>query len=220
MWLTAALDALNARHPWSHNDHFHGWILRRLPDRRCRAIDVGCGRGGLMVRLAPHFEEILGTDSDAEMRDCARKTASDSPNVSVSGASLAELRPGADLITMVAVLHHLDLDDALTRVRDLLGPGGRLLVVGLAPPATLHDHLWNLASVVTNPVIGFVKHPRPDRSGSRLPEFPVADPTVPVDDIRVRAQSILPGATLSRSLAFRFTLEWTKPHRENQRMSP
>lgn len=24
---------LNARHPRSHNDHFHSWILANLPDR-------------------------------------------------------------------------------------------------------------------------------------------------------------------------------------------
>lgn len=27
------LARLNARHPWSHNDHFHPWILRNLPTR-------------------------------------------------------------------------------------------------------------------------------------------------------------------------------------------
>lgn len=208
---TTAIDALNARHPWSHNDHFHGWILRRLPEHRRRAIDVGCGRGGLLARMAPHFEEVLGTDSDAEMRDrCAARCAG-LPNVSVTGSPLAELSPGADLITMVAVLHHLDLADALTRVSDLLDPGGRFLVVGLAPPATLHDQLWTLVSAVTNPVIGLVKHPRPDRSGRQPPGFPVADPTVPFDEVRAHAESLLPGATLTRRLAFRYTLEWTKP---------
>jgi Methyltransferase domain len=31
----------------------------------------------------------------------------------------------ADLITMVAVLHHLDLEDTLARIPGLLAPGGR-----------------------------------------------------------------------------------------------
>jgi hypothetical protein len=39
---------------------------------------------------------------------------------------------GADLTTMVAVLHHLDLNHTLARIPALLAPGGRLLVVGLA----------------------------------------------------------------------------------------
>ncbi|WP_328531873.1 hypothetical protein OG984_12435 [Nocardioides sp. NBC_00368] len=29
-----AIAELNARHPWSHNDHFHSWILANLPPRR------------------------------------------------------------------------------------------------------------------------------------------------------------------------------------------
>lgn len=209
----AALDALNARHPWSHNDHFHGWILRRLPDRRRRAIDIGCGRGGLLTRLAPRFDHVLGTDSDTEMRDRAAARCAGLPNVTVVDTALAELRPGADLITLVAVLHHLDLDDTLARVPHLLAPGGRLLVVGLAPPATPRDLLWHLASAVANPLIGLVKHPRPERSGRQPPGFPVADPTVPVDEIRASAESLLPGASLKRRLAFRYTLEWTKPQR-------
>jgi hypothetical protein len=38
---------------------------------------------------------------------------------------------------MVAVLHHLDLDDTLARIPQLLAPGGRLLVGGLARPDSL-----------------------------------------------------------------------------------
>ena len=30
------LDRVNVRHPWNHNEHFHGWILRNLPARRRR----------------------------------------------------------------------------------------------------------------------------------------------------------------------------------------
>ena len=50
---------LNARHPWSHNDYFHSWILANLPDRRRTALDVGCGRGELVSVLAPRFEQVV-----------------------------------------------------------------------------------------------------------------------------------------------------------------
>ena len=45
------LHRVNARHPWSHNEHFHGWILRDLPERRQLAVDVGCGTGLLAGKL-------------------------------------------------------------------------------------------------------------------------------------------------------------------------
>jgi hypothetical protein len=35
------LDQVNARHPWDHNEHFHGWILRNLPACRRAAVDIG-----------------------------------------------------------------------------------------------------------------------------------------------------------------------------------
>jgi D-arabinose 1-dehydrogenase-like Zn-dependent alcohol dehydrogenase len=66
----------------------------------------------------------------------------------------------ADLITMVAVLHHLRLDDTLARIPGLLAPGGRLLVVGLARADSLPDLAVDLVSAAANPVVGVIKHPR------------------------------------------------------------
>lgn len=66
----------------------------------------------------------------------------------------------SDLVTMVAVLHHLEMQEALREVRRLLAPGGRFLVVGLAPPRNVRDHLWDLASIVTKPMIGYVRRQR------------------------------------------------------------
>jgi 2-polyprenyl-3-methyl-5-hydroxy-6-metoxy-1,4-benzoquinol methylase len=51
------MESLNARHPWSHNDHFHGWIVRHLPERRALALDVGCGEGALLDVLALHVDQ-------------------------------------------------------------------------------------------------------------------------------------------------------------------
>jgi hypothetical protein len=47
------LARVNARRPWSHNEHFHGWILRNLSARRRAVVDVGCGtRQGRRARPA------------------------------------------------------------------------------------------------------------------------------------------------------------------------
>ena len=76
----------------------------------------------------------------------------------------ARVRGGeADLITMVAVLHHLDIDDTLARIPGLLAPGGRLLVVGLARVNALPDLAADLISAAANPVMGLIRHPRPAR---------------------------------------------------------
>jgi len=65
------LARVNARHPWNHNEHFHGWILGNLPERRRAAIDIGCGTGVLAGKLAPHFAVVTCTDVDAGMAAAA-----------------------------------------------------------------------------------------------------------------------------------------------------
>lgn len=209
--LAKAMADLNARHPWSHNDHFHPWVLAHLPERRGSALDVGCGRGELLAAVSPYFGEVLGIDVDEEMRAAAARRCAGLPHVSVTGEALDELRGGFDLVTMVAVLHHLDASAALRQVRRLLAPGGRFLAVGLARPRSLRDHAWDAASIVTNPVIGFVKQPWPSGVGPQPPPFPVQEPTMSYDQVRDVAHEVMPGATMRHQLGFRHTLCWTKP---------
>jgi SAM-dependent methyltransferase len=222
MVLTAArwLDAVNSRHPWNHNEHFHGWILRNLPARRQAAVDVGCGTGVLAGKLASRFGRVTGIDADGGMSAAARARLAGDPRVSIVRCRFDEFAAAAgqsevDLITMVAVLHHLDLSDTLARIPGLLAPGGRLLVVGLAKVDSLADAVVDLLSTAANPVMGVIKHPRParqpDPTADGQPVMPVRDPTRTLAEIGATASACLPGATIRRRLYFRFTLRWDKP---------
>ena len=63
-------------------------------------------------------------------------------------------------MTMIAVLHHLgEIEQALQDASRLLAPGGQFLSVGLAQPQLSTNQLWEAASVITNPMIGYVKQP-------------------------------------------------------------
>ncbi|MUL84022.1 MULTISPECIES: bifunctional 2-polyprenyl-6-hydroxyphenol methylase/3-demethylubiquinol 3-O-methyltransferase UbiG [unclassified Mycolicibacterium] len=205
------LHNFNGRHPWSHNDHFHRWILANLPARRDAAIDIGCGQGELVAQLAAHFERVHGTDRDSGMRAEAARRCAGLTNVTIDDSQLAQLNGSVDLITMVAVLHHLDVEQALIDVKRLLAPGGRFLAVGLAARASIRDTAWDLASAVTNPLIGLVKHPRPVPGGPVPPPFPVRDPQLSFDALQTIVETVLPGAVMRRRLAFRHTIGWTKP---------
>ncbi|GGL71356.1 ubiquinone biosynthesis protein [Microlunatus endophyticus] len=202
---------LNARHPWSHNDHFHSWILVNLPDQRRAALDVGCGRGELLAALSPHFASVYGNDVDEEMRRAAASRSAGLPNVTIHHGFWGDLSGPFDLVTMIAVLHHLDVAEALEQVRRVLTPGGRFLAVGLAPAKSAVDHAWDVASIVANPVIGFVKHPWPSLQGPQPPPFPVADPAIAFDELRARVVEVMPGAVMRHQLGFRHTIAWTKP---------
>ena len=208
---STAMSELNARHPWSHNDHFHGWIVTRLPAQRRRAVDVGCGRGELLAVLAEHVDHVHGVDADAEMQRAASARCAGLPNVTVDGTALADLDGSVDVVTMVAVLHHLDVEAALREVERILAPGGAFLSVGLHRTSSAADHAWDVASIVTNPLIGFVKHPWVSPAGVRPPPFPVADPQLTYDELRAVVERVMPGARMQHRLGFRHTIEWTKP---------
>jgi SAM-dependent methyltransferase len=214
------LARVNARHPWNHNEYFHGWILRNLPARRRAAIDVGCGAGVLAGKLARRFARVTGIDADAGMAAAASARLAQDPGVTVRRCSFEQFTAAAgdgevDLITMVAVLHHLDLDDTLARIPGLLAPGGRLLVVGLARVNSLPDLAVDLISVAANPVMGLIKHPRrvrpADGPQAGQPVMPVRDPATTLAEITIAARAHLPGATVRRHLYFRYTLRWEKP---------
>lgn len=215
-----ALAKVNARHPWNHNEHFHSWILANLPARRRTAIDIGCGKGVLAGKLATHFAHVTGIDRNEGMAAAASTRLRDFPQVSIQRCDFADFSPAAadgkaDLITMVAVLHHLDLDDALARIPRLLAPCGRLLVVGLARADSLADLAFDVISGAANPVMGMIKHPRavrpPQRTLDEQPVMPMMDPATTVADIAKAARAHLRGSTVRRRLFFRYTLRWEKP---------
>lgn len=208
---------VNRRHPWNHNDHFHGWISRRLPCRRRRALDVGCGAGALVGHLTPLFERVVGVDRDRCMVAAAQTRLGETAGVQIVRGDLLALPPSVggpgryDLITMVASLHHMPLEEALHRVRELLAPGGRLLVVGLARVETRTDLVVDVASALANPVVGLIKHPRVSRAAPPWSAMPVRDPAESFADIAALAARVLPGARVRRRLFFRYTLEWERP---------
>jgi SAM-dependent methyltransferase len=218
--LHQSLAKINARHPWNHNEHFHGWILRNLPARRHAAVDIGCGEGVLAGKLATHFTHVTGIDRNERMAAAASAYLRGLPQVRIHRGDFADFSStardgGADLITMVAVLHHLDIDDTLARIPRLLAPGGRLLVVGLARADSLADLAFDVVSGAANPVMGMIKHPRPaglqQRTLDGKPVMPMMDPATTLAEIAKAAGARLPGSSVRRRLFFRYTLRWDKP---------
>ncbi|WP_406125138.1 class I SAM-dependent methyltransferase [Streptomyces sp. NBC_00989] len=210
--LLRALEAFNSAHPWSHNAHYHPWLLRQLPRRFGRALDVGCGSGDLVRLLAVRSTGgVEGIDSDPHIIACARELT---PPGVPAGFAVVDARAGIpagpyDVITCVAALHHLPFAETLTRFRDQLAPGGTLVVVGCAREEGAVDSLLGVVSVALNLVVGWVKN-----RGRRAVSRPVAmtavtrPPEMTFMEIRREACRILPGARLRRRLFWRYTLVW------------
>jgi SAM-dependent methyltransferase len=206
--------ALLADGAWDHNRHYQRRLLRHVRPGCARALDVGCGTGLFTRLLADRCGHVTGIDLSPNMVVEARRRSQGLSNVeyAVADVMTAPLPAGAfGCVASIAVLHHLPLARALARLRDLLEPGGRLLVLDLRETGPLPADLAALA--VSMPLTrwhnGRLRPPQPERDAwethGRTDRYPS------MAEVREVGARILPGARVRRHLLWRYSLVWRKP---------
>jgi len=191
---------------WNYTIQYHPIVLRSVPVGCQRALDVGCGTGLVTRGLASRSENVIGIDVDPEVLSLARSFPELESSIQYLEGDVMTypFSPATfDFITAVAALHHLPLRPALTRLRDLLKPGGTLAVVGLFRSQTLGDFA---SDAVAMPISRILRVAR----GCAHPPTRKQAPQDTLADIRSACDALLPGAVLRRLLLFRYALIWRK----------
>jgi SAM-dependent methyltransferase len=197
---------------WTHNGHYHQVILDAIPAGCATALDVGCGTGALTRRLSAAGLRVTGLDRDEPCIRVARAhPGAAGLGYLVGDIGRAPLQPGSfDLVTSVAMLHHMDAALALKRMSGLLRPGGVLAIVGLARDRTPADFGWAVPASA-----GTQLHRLADASRHRLPpphQPPLVwPPPLSFGQMRRLAERLLPGVRYRRHLYWRYSLIWAKP---------
>ncbi|GGU18817.1 methyltransferase [Streptomyces violascens] len=209
---------------FDHNDHYHRLLLRQVPPYCRTALDVGCGTGRFARRLAGLGIKVDAIDPSeeviAEAITEARRTATGpTPGVrgprfrraDVTGVQLP--RAHYDFISCLASVHHMPFG-TVAALRDALAPGGVLVILGCYPERTPLDWVWSLAAVPVNAVVRLTVFVR-DKLGSaaahhKQTQAPVAQPTMPLPQIRREAAALLPGCRIRRLLFWRYLLVFRK----------
>lgn len=127
----------------------NGAILEALPSSMNRALDIGCGRGDVMLLLAPRCEWVVGTDLAEVMVRRTRENLRMIHNVEVRCAA-AESLPFEDCtfdaIVLADVIEHLlDPIACLKECARVLIPGGRLVITTPNGPV---EHFWERVDAV------------------------------------------------------------------------
>ena len=96
---------------------FDSLLVGALP-LRSRVLDVGCGDGALVERLAAQGLDAVGVDPNAPARPrLIRERVEDARSIG-----------RFDAVCSVMALHHSDLERVVPTIAALLRPGGRLFV--------------------------------------------------------------------------------------------
>lgn len=191
---------------WNHNTAYHAWLVEIAARRNGAVLDVGCGDGLLVQRLAAVSRDVVGVDADVEAVRRAEARLRFVGNASVRTASFESLDVDRayDVVTFVASLHHLPLRETLSKARHLLAPAGELAIVGLSANKTVAD--WTWAALCTPAArVGSWLHRETRDVG-----VAVADPRESLAEIRSVAGEVLPGAVIRRGLYYRYLLHWQK----------
>jgi SAM-dependent methyltransferase len=201
---------------WDHNGHYHDFVLRQLPARIGRALEVGCGTGGFARLLARRADRVLGIDLSPEMVRIAGERSTREANVAFEVADVMERPlPGEefDVIATIATLHHLPFEAALPRLAAALRLGGTLVVLDLYERAGLIDTALDLLAVPAGLALRLARRGRlrEDREVARAwAEHGSRDSYMTLDAIRRAASRLLPGSIVRRHLLWRYSLVWEK----------
>jgi 2-polyprenyl-3-methyl-5-hydroxy-6-metoxy-1,4-benzoquinol methylase len=106
---------------WDHNTYYHERLLRALPARCERVLDVGCGIGEFATRLAGRADRVDALDRSPGMIAEAKRTVPANVTCLLGDVATIDLPADAyDAVTSISALHHMDLPVVLPRL-----PGGR-----------------------------------------------------------------------------------------------
>jgi SAM-dependent methyltransferase len=157
-----------------------------------------------LAQLVPH---VVGLDQHAASLDLARRQDPEGEVGLVRGDFLTHpFTPASfDMITSVAVLHHMDARAALDRMSQLLAPGGKLVIIGLARSRLPADVPWEAAAVLAHRRYKLIK------TYWEQPSPVVWPPPHTYTEMHALARQALPGARYRRHLLWRYSLIWTKP---------
>jgi SAM-dependent methyltransferase len=111
---------------------FVEFIQSQIPDKSTNILDIGCGYGVDLLKLKDvGYTNLAGCDLSQE--NCLRlkiEFGIPSINKSLFDINVADLPFTADYIILNGVMEHIiDLQTASRRLKSLLSPGGKLIIV-------------------------------------------------------------------------------------------
>ena len=208
--------ALASDERWNHNTHYHNYLLARLPERCGNVLEIGCGTGSFARPLAGRAERVLAIDLSPQMIRIARERSRSHANIDfLEGDAMTQQFSGEQFncVATLTTLHHLPIEAALTKVKNILKPGGVFLCLDLYQRSTLTDLLSDCVAYPTSLLLRTLKTGRPKSPRdvrAAYAEHEKTDTYLTLSQLTQTCADILPGALVTRHLLWRYSIIWKK----------
>lgn len=208
--------ALLSRNNWNHNNHYHNFLLKQLPPRCTNTLEIGCGTGTFSRLLARRSDKVLALDLSPQMIRIAKERSEQYSNIDfqIADAMVWEFPTEQfECIASIAMLHHLPIENILTKMKDALKVGGTLIILDLFQTEGLSDIFISTLAIPVHIMlrlitIGRLREPREVREA--WAEHGRSDSYLTLSQICRVCASVLPRAKVKKHLLWRYSITWKK----------
>jgi ubiquinone/menaquinone biosynthesis C-methylase UbiE len=208
--------ALLSRDGWDHNSHYGNFLLKHIPQDCESALEIGCGTGAFARLMAKRAERVLALDLSPQMIQIARERSREYTNIDFRVANVLEWEFPAgqfNCVASIATLHHLAMEEMLTKMKSALKANGTLLVLDLFEGEALPDVLRSALAVLVSTILKLIKtgRVRPSRAEREAwTEHGQRDVYLTLSQVRKICEDVLPGAQVRKHLLWRYSIIWKK----------
>lgn len=197
-------------------DTYHDYLRRQLPPGVENALEVGCGAGEFTRLLASRARNVVALDLSPEMIRQARAHPANPPSIEYRSTDVMEVAlpaAGFDCIVSIATLHHLPLEQARSKMKDALAPGGVLVIHDLVADDGVLDRCRSVLASAVSAARRFrqtnrIRMPREIREA--WAEHGEGEVYLTMPEVEEMRRRYLPGASVKRHLLWRYTVVWRK----------
>ena len=208
--------ALLADESWNHNNHYHSYLIKRIPSSCKAALEIGCGMGTFSRLLAARSEQVLALDLSPQMIRIAQERSKQYPNIhfEVADALTREFSDEEfDCIVSIATLHHLPMETVLRKIKRMLKAGGTFIGLDLFRIEGLSDVFTSAAAFPTNAALRVIKTGKlrePYEIRQAWAEHAKTDYYLTMTEVREISANILPRVEVKKHLFWRYSIIWNK----------
>ena len=201
---------------WDHNSYYQNYLLKQIPPRCEKILDIGCGTGSFSRQLSQYAKSVVALDLSPVMIEIARQRSASHTNIEYLVADVLTWdfpKEQFDCVVSIATLHHLPFESIIQQMKSALKDNGIIMVLDLYEPESIRDKLMNLLAVPFHMFLklkntGRIREPKEVREA--WAKHGEHDTYLPVSEVHRMCQDMLPGASIKKHLLWRYSIVWQK----------